>query len=359
MELYRVWLSNSAETVVVYRPAMCPIRRRWLLSAGLAAVPIAEIFAQDRAMPIDTFASTTVLDEIWQDVARERGVPVRVRWPSPRTPVPPGGRPVVLFSHGLGGTRAGGELWGRAWQAAGLVVLHLQHPGSDLEAVRRVARSFGDQHGLRQAAGPDQLLARLGDVKFVLDNIARRQASAVGRWTEVRPNDVGLSGHSFGAHTTLGMAGQRYPSLDGVQEPRLAAFVAFSPTLPVQDDATRAYLRITRPMLCITGTRDDDVAGVGATNERRTGVFTALPAGLKAHLVLEDADHMTFAGQTGRAADVFPRHASSRALQAQHHEVVAAVTTDWWRAHLMGDKAAADRLRRPSGLAVGDLWQQG
>ncbi|MFM8769698.1 MAG: alpha/beta hydrolase family protein, partial [Rubrivivax sp.] len=242
---------------------------------------------------------------------------------------------MVLFSHGLGGTRAGGALWGQAWQAAGLVVLHLQHPGSDLEAVRQVARSFADQRGLRQAAGPDQLLARLADVKFVLDDIARRQALGAGRWGDVRAHEVGLSGHSFGAHTTLGMAGQRYPALDGLQEPRLAAFIAFSPTLPLQGDATRAFERLTRPMLCITGTRDDDVAGVGATHERRMGVFAALPAGRKAHLVLEDADHMTFAGQTGRAADVFPRHASSRALQAQHHEVVAAVTTDWWRAHLM------------------------
>ncbi|MFM8767385.1 MAG: hypothetical protein ACKOD9_06340, partial [Rubrivivax sp.] len=66
-----------------------------------------------------------------------------------------------------------------------------------------------------------------------------------------------------------------------------------------------------------------------------------------------------FAGQTDRAAEVFPRHASSRALQAQHHALVAAITTDWWRAHLLGDEAAAARLRRPAGLAGGDQWQQG
>jgi predicted dienelactone hydrolase len=104
-------------------------------------------------------------------------MPMRIRWPAESAPMPPGGRPVVLFSHGLGGTAAGGERWGHAWWAAGLVVVHLQHPGSDLEAVRRVARSFSDQAGLRRAAGPEQLLARLEDMVFALDEMQRRPAA--------------------------------------------------------------------------------------------------------------------------------------------------------------------------------------
>lgn len=299
----------------------------------------------------------TALDDIWHDAARQRSLPVRIRWPDAQAPMTAGQRAVVLFSHGLGGTVAAGERWGEAWSAAGLVVLHLQHPGSDLNAVRRVARGFGDQSGLRQAAGPEQLLARLADVQFVLDEIRRRHGAGTDRWAEVRPHGVGMSGHSFGAHTTLGMAGQRYPAHEGIHEPRLAAFIAFSPTLPLQGDAIQAFERMTRPMLCITGTRDDDVVGVGATNERRTGVFAALPAGGKAHLVLQDADHMTFSGQTGRAAEVFPRHATTRALQAQHHALVAAITTDWWRSRLLGDEQATARLVRPVVLAVGDVWQ--
>lgn len=308
-------------------------------------------------MKAETSSPPTVVDDIWHDAARQRNLPVRIRWPAAQAPMAAGQRAVVLFSHGLGGTVAAGERWGEAWSAAGLVVLHLQHPGSDLDAVRRVARGFGDQTGLRQAAGPEQLLARLADVKFVLDDIGRRHAAGVDRWQEVRPHGVGMSGHSFGAHTTLGMAGQRYPAHAGIQEPRLAAFIAFSPKLPLQGDPTQAFERMTRPMLCVTGTRDDDVVGVGATNERRTGVFAALPSGGKAHLVLQDADHMTFAGQTGRAAEVFPRHARTRALQAQHHALVAAITTDWWRSHLLRDEQATFRLVRPADLAVGDVWQ--
>ena len=309
----------------------------------------------------------TVLDEIWRDAARQREVPVKLRWPD--ASVHSGQRPVVLFSHGLGGTRDGGAVWGEAWAAAGFVVLHLQHAGSDLAAVRGVASSFNDKTGLRSAAGAPQLLARLRDVGFVLDEIGRRHASNQGRWGAVRPTQAGMSGHSFGAHATLGMAGQRYPGFEGIAEPRLASFIALSPTLPTSPDggdARRAFERLTRPVLSITGTRDGDVAGTGATPERRAAVFAALPSegtpggmpGNKAHLVLQDADHMTFAGQTGRAVEIVPREPVTRDLQGTHHALLAAITTDWWRANLLDDAAARDRLRAPASLGAGDLWQQ-
>lgn len=295
--------------------------------------------------------------ENWFDTARQREVPVTVRWPAA-----PGASsatlPLVLFSHGLGGTREGGAVWGEAWAAAGFVVLHLQHPGSDLAAVRAVTHSFTDQRALRSAASPTQLLARLLDVTFALDEIARRHAAGQGRWGTVRPSQVGLSGHSFGAHTTLGMAGQRYPGFAGMTEPRLAAFIAFSPSLPALGDPRHAFERITQPLLCFTGTRDADVAGVGATPERRRAVFDALPAGQKAQLLLQDADHMTFGGQTGRAVEIVPREAVTRDLQAAHHALIARISAQWWRATLLGDTVAQQWLRAPPGLSPGDQWQQ-
>ena len=122
----------------------------------------------------------SVADETWIDGARKREVPVRLRWPDGGKYTGP--RPVLLFSHGLGGTREGGAVWGEAWADAGFVVVHLQHAGSDLPALRAVASSFADKAGLRSAAGPEQLLARLRDVGFALDEIGRRHAAGQGRW---------------------------------------------------------------------------------------------------------------------------------------------------------------------------------
>ena len=308
--------------------------------------------------PASDIGPTT--DETWTDTARQRDVPVRVRWPASDRARPPDGWPVVLFSHGLGGTRGGGEVWGRAWAAAGLVVVHLQHPGSDFAAVRGGGvADFGDRGALRRAAGPQQLLARLQDVGFTIDELVRRRAAGSGRWADIRAQRLGLAGHSFGAHTTLGMAGQRYPGFAGVAEPRLAAFIALSPTLPAVGDARTAFAALTRPVLALTGTRDGDVLGNGATPERRQAVFDALPPGRKAQLVLADADHMTFAGQAGAAAEILPRAEPTRRLQPGHHALVATLTTDWWRAWLMDDGAARQRLRQPAGLAAGDRWSTG
>lgn len=330
-----------------------PTRRHCLTRLVAAAAPLA---IGGRLAHASTLPGPTVIDDLWTDAARQRTVPVRLRWPDANRHAGPW--PVVIFSHGLGGTRDGGAVWAEAWVAAGFAVVQLQHPGSDLDAVGAVAASFRDQAALRSLTGPEQLMGRLRDIGFALDEISRRHTAAEGWWSRVRPTGVGLAGHSFGAHTTLGMAGQRYPAFDGIDEPRLAAFIAFSPTVPRLGSAHRAFERLTRPVLSITGTRDGDVVGVGATPERRMAVFGALPPGHKAQLVLQDADHMTFAGQTGRAVEIVPREPITRDLQATHHALVASLTADWWRATLMDDAAAWQRLASPPGLASGDRWQR-
>ena len=334
-----------------------PVNRRITVASLLCtALPSLPLWAQE--------TTAAVTDETWVDAARQREVPVKLRWPD--ASVHPGQRPLVLFSHGLGGTREGGAVWGEAWAAAGFVVLHLQHAGSDLAALRGVASSFTDKSALRSVGSATQLLARLRDVGFALDEVGRHQASNRGRWGSVRAGRAGLCGHSFGAMTTLGMAGQRYPNFDGINEPRLASFIALSPSPPPSGNATQAFERMTRPLLSVTGTLDGDVAGTGATPERRAAVFASLPSskpsgvppGNKAHLVLQDADHMTFAGQTGRDVEIVPREAITRDLQGAHHALVATVTTDWWRATLLDGAAARSQLRAPANLRAGDLWQQ-
>lgn len=295
-----------------------------------------------------------VSDETWRDAARSRDMPVRIRWPVAAGRAGP--MPVVMYSHGLGGSREGGAVWGAAWAAAGFAVLHLQHPGSDLAAVRA---AIGSGNGLRSTMAPSQLVARIGDVSFALDEIERRHHAGLARWPQVRPRAVGMAGHSFGAHTTLAMAGQRFLNGQSVSEPRLAAFIALSPSVPAAGDARQAYAGMQRPLLCLTGTRDDDVVGNGATPEQRRAVFAALPPGNNAQLVLQDADHATFGGQHGLPLRMMrPRAPQAESRQPEHHALVAAITTDWWRATLQADAAARARLLSPPGLSPGDAWQR-
>lgn len=331
-------------------------RRRFL---GLAALAL-----PGRAHPAGPPADETWADETWADPARPgRVLPVRLRWPAG-----PGRCAAVIHSHGLGGNRAGGSAWGDAWQAAGFLVIHLQHPGSDTDTLR--ASGLG---GLRHAAGPQAYLQRVRDGRFVLDELLRRQAAG-GPWARLQPDAIGFSGHSFGARLTQVLAGERPPrapgaALERLAEPRLRAFIAFSPGFNARDGLDEVSLRrrfgaIDRPFLCVTGSRDDAMIVGDASHAARRAVYRGLPEGRKAELVLDGADHMTFGGGSGvperpGGVRLMRRAPGAAALEAQHQRVIAAITTDWWRWTLQADGAARERLARPSGLARGDLWQLG
>ena len=92
-------------------------------------------------------------------------------------------------------------------------------------------------------ANAQQLLARIDDVVFAIDEVARRK-SFDKAWRFVRTDGVGVAGHSFGAHTTLGVGGQVYPSRNALREPRIAALAVFSPSLPAAGDATQAFAAV-------------------------------------------------------------------------------------------------------------------
>lgn len=327
------------------------MRRRHLLTLAAASLP---------GLPR---AADGWADETWSDPASGRALPVRLRWPAGDAPCA-----VVMHSHGLGGSRAGGAAWGEAWQAAGLLVVHLQHPGSDTDTLREQGLA-----GLRRAAGPEAYVQRLRDAHFALDELLRRQRAG-GAWARVRPEAIGFSGHSFGARLTQALAGER-PSRapDGTwaqaAEPRLRAFIAFSPGFSERDGTDDASLQrrfgaITRPFLCVTGTQDDAMIVGDASNATRRAVYRGLPPGQRAQLVLEGADHMSFGGGSGVAkrpggARWLRRASGAAEVEPQHQRVVAAITTDWWRWRLLGDGAARERLARPVGLAPGDLWELG
>ncbi len=329
------------------------IERRALLVATAAIV---------FALPGRT-ATTQTQAQTWVDESRDRTLPVLMRWPDGQTPCP-----LVVYSHGLGGNREGGDVWGQAWQQAGIAVLHVQHPGSD-DRLWRDAQGRAPSEilaAMRHGATPAQLLARVADVKFVLDEITRRQQAAPNNaanpWGRVRLNALGMAGHSFGAGTTQALAGERYPVPSELAEPRFKAFAAFSPTMRQstagQSPMQEKFARITSPFLSLTGTHDGDPFGDRFAGQVREQVHAGLPPGHKAMLVLDGADHMTFAGiaQTVRSNAVLPRAPQAIERESAHHALVAQLTTQWWRAHLMGDAAALGQLGQPQGLGGGDQW---
>src|SRR6185369_15465404 len=71
-------------------------------------------------------ANPSQIDLTVHDAGRDRDIPLRVYLPTNSVPAP-----VILFSHGLGGSRAGSVFLGEHWAARGYVAVFVQHPGSD------------------------------------------------------------------------------------------------------------------------------------------------------------------------------------------------------------------------------------
>lgn len=319
------------------------MRRRTLLNATTAAL-----------LPLQA-ARAAPLDLQWNDATRDRALPLRLRL---RLPEGSSACPLVLFSHGLGGSVDAGTQWAEAWAAAGIATLHLQHPGSDREVLRE-----GGLAGLKAAAQGAQLQARVQDLRFVLDELQRRAAE----WPRLRLDRIGLAGHSFGAHTTLAVAGQRWRGVAPLEDPRPRAFAAFSPSPgPAQGADPQAFGAIRRPLLCLSGSLDGDPLAGGEHAERRErgdwrrAVYDGLPVGDKAELWLDGADHMSFGGhETGRRLAQRRRPAPAREQAARHRALIEAVSSDWWRAQLLDDAAARRRLSTaPAGLQGRDEWRR-
>lgn len=83
-------------------------------------------------------------------MSRERDVPIKIYLPASHDPAP-----VVLFSHGLGGTRKGCVYLGRHWSARGYVAVFLQHPGSDASVWKDRAPIGGQTVESRLAVFPN------------------------------------------------------------------------------------------------------------------------------------------------------------------------------------------------------------
>ncbi len=300
-------------------------------------------------------AAVQVRDFSWTDSTRQRTLPLRLRMPEGNGPVP-----VVLFSHGLGGSIEGGQFWAEHWASHGIAVLHLQHPGSDTAVWKDAARPA---RAMREAASAEQLINRANDVKFVLDELARRRSSTDPADAWVRRLDldrIGMSGHSFGAGTTQAIAGQSYGRRGAaLEDPRPRAFIAFSPS--GKDVRPASFTGVTRPFMALTGSADGEVGmGLGTPPDTRRALFDALPsgqlAGDKMLVWLTGADHMIFGGQA-RIAHASWNTNPGPELDALHVRIVRATTLAFWRANLLDDAAARTWLRQQSAGYVGNAGE--
>lgn len=306
--------------------------RRW----GLAVLAFCILLAGETILAAAGPAGP-VCDAQWRDPARERDVPLRIRMPAGTGKVP-----LILFSHGLGGSLEAGKIWAQAWVEAGFAVIQLRHPGSDYHVTGPA---------LVAALNPVQLAERAHDVSFVRSALERRTSEGACDLARLDLSRVGIAGHSFGSRTALAIAGQLPPEGPSLADPRFIAAIAFSPSPPVVGADGPAFANIRIPVMALTGSADRVSFLPDITPSDRERPFYAMPPGEKYLLSLSRADHAVFAGQDDPApGGVVPvMHVRSEVIRA---------TTLFWRWRLLGDAGAKAGLEATgAGLPPGDRFE--
>lgn len=281
------------------------------------------------------YAVETLLGE-WVDDARNgRAVPWKIYF----APDAPGARPAVIFSHGLGGSREGSAFLGTFLAAHGFVAVHIQHPGSDESLwageTDRAAIIETLRASLRDLESAEN---RFRDVPFVIDRleIMAQSGPLTGRMDLSR---LGMSGHSYGAVSTLVAAGQRLGPRGryAFREARIDAAIAYSPNKPRRgvSDAARTYGDISIPIFHMTGTHDGSPLEPDMDPADRLFPFQNIQGARQYLLVLEGGDHMVFSGRdpvAGRSVspDRYPRY----------HDIICQGSLAFWEATLNNDAQA-------------------
>jgi pimeloyl-ACP methyl ester carboxylesterase len=273
------------------------MKRRVFNAAVLAASALSSLRAwADDAAPFET------LEFDWADTARQRAVPVRLYWSSTvSTPVP-----LVVFSHGIGGSRRGYSYLGQHWASNGIASLHLQHVGSDRNLW------FGNPLGLigrlQDAAQEREATQRPRDLSFALDQLL---ASPLGERIDVQR--IVAAGHSYGANTTLLAAGarvEREGKTVALRDERVRAAVLLSaPPFYGEREPSRILEPVRVPTLHVTATGDViRIPGYYSGAEDRIAVFDAIGSKHKALAVFEGGSHSMFTDRPGTGgAELNPR----------------------------------------------------
>ena len=248
--------------------------------------------AASEALSVDPALFTTQIFE-WNDTARQRAVPAKLYLPVGSLKA--GSVPMVVFSQGIGGSKDGYSYLGRYFAANGYASLHVQHVGSDRQLWRGNPLSIVSR--LSDAAQEMEALNRVRDVQFALDRILTEPVGSA-----INIQRLVAAGHSYGANTTLLLAGARV-DVNGTtvfaKDPRFTAAILISaPPFYGLGDPQKILSGIDVPTLHITATADDiQIPGYNSGVADRLALYQATATTTHAAKVLavfKDGSHSIF-----------------------------------------------------------------
>jgi dienelactone hydrolase len=271
------------------------LRSTLSLTASAAGLAFAGTAGRSLASPAQ---SHRILDLELFDVERQRPVPARLYLPGRASPSEPA--PLVVFSHGLGGSRRGYSYLGSHWADAGIASLHPQHVGSDnalwrgnpLEMVQR----------LQSAAREAEAQARVLDLRFALDQILKSDQARL-----IDPSKIAVAGHSYGANTAMLISGAQVATADGnpvdLRDKRIQAAILISaPPFVGQGPIEQVLEALRIPTLHVTSLGDSiNLPGYRSSVEDRITIFNAMNQSTKTLAVFNTGGHSIFTDRITRS----------------------------------------------------------
>ncbi|MBL8879587.1 MAG: hypothetical protein JNG88_10755 [Phycisphaerales bacterium] len=257
-----------------------------------------------------------------------------------------GPRPLAIVSHGTGGNRFAYATLGRHLAAAGYVVVHPTHAGSD-DAAMKLAPGRRIDRIRALMADANIWRSRAADIRAVIDAVGTHPVLR----ERVDPSRVGVVGHSYGAHTAMtiggmlvvpqrgdaiGHSGQR-GCAESLRDARVRAVAALSPPsvgrLGIEPGAWR---EMTTPLLVMTGTLDAEL-DIGDYSKRRIAYDES--RGPACYVLIDGADHLTF-------ADYAPAGNRSKPPDPRHVFWVHRACEMFFNGYVCDDSAALDWMTR-------------
>ena len=250
--------------------------------------------------------------------------------------------PVIVFSHGAGGSRLAYDPLVEHWVSHGYVVVRMTHGDSVSRLSREQKRQFNSLKDYVTDGGIGRhFFDRIDDVRLVLDQLNKLETTVNGLEGKINYQRIGIGGHSYGAYTSQVLAGVtiQHPisgKRQAHREERFSAALLLSPqgTGGMLDE--QSWSDVKMPVMVVTGSEDNGVRRKEDADWRMEA-YRNLPGGHKFLTYLNGADH-GLGGISGHAGSPYRKNDS------QLH-VVKSTTLAFWDAQLKNELAAFEFLR--------------
>jgi predicted dienelactone hydrolase len=278
-----------------------------------------------------------VEDLVLHDANRNKELHVRIFYPRDT-----GKYPVIVFSHGAGGSQNCCDGLTKHWASYGYVTIQPTHEDSTVQRRNQSEEGIQFMQAVREALKKPALWeSRPLDISYVLDALPELEKRVPGLHGKIDATRIGVGGHSMGSFTTETIAGALVDLPSHAErnfaDTRVKAALCLSPQGPGQFGLTEhSFDEIALPYMGVTGALDS--LGPVASPAWHKIPFDRSHPGDKYHLFIEGADHMSFI--TSRTA------LPGRAAQgAAIFEYTNSASLAFWDAYLKGDARAKSYLQ--------------